>query len=236
MANDAAFVSLFCPQCGGGISATDEVIICPYCGTRLLRRVAPPAGDAPSTAETPGRPRLSQGIRFTPFTYTDPACGLEAFHLLIPSGWQVMGGVQWNYNNPAAPASIGFRVYNPGGPEAFEAFPNLGFFWTNEPMMRMYYPPGSLYNGSEVHEPLNAQQFFRQIFLPRARPVTGVQIVSEEHLPDLANRMHTYIPLNPRPPQMVVDGGCACATTAMARTWRRTSTARSRWCARPCRA
>jgi hypothetical protein len=133
--------------------------------------------------------------------------GIEALRMLVPSGWQSSGGVLWRLNNPGMPAVISLTVYNPTGEEALEILPSLGFTWTNNPMVTMMFPVGSLYFGNEVRPPMDALQALRQIIVPRARGNTqGLQIVREERLPDLAQQAKSQNPL-PQETPTVADGG-----------------------------
>ena len=121
--------------------------------------------------------------------------GTEVFRMLIPADWQFEGGVQWVMNNPGMPAVGAFRAYNPQGVEAFEAFPNLPFFWTNNPMVTMQFPPGSFYFGNEVRPPASALQVLQEIVIPRHRgQMPGLQVVAQEQLPQLAQQMRANDP------------------------------------------
>ncbi|MCR4407769.1 MAG: hypothetical protein NUW24_12755 [Anaerolineae bacterium] len=87
---------------------------------------------------------------------------------------------------------------NPEGEEAFEVFPNISFYWTNNPMVLMTFPIGSLYFGNEVRPPAGAQQVLREIVVPRHRGrVQGLRIVHEESLPDLPNQVRAASPAAP---------------------------------------
>jgi hypothetical protein len=188
-----------CPQCGAAIQALEESIICQYCGTRLFRQSI----SSPSSPETP--PVLMKGMKFSTITCKDlQGTGMNAFRLLIPTGWQFQGGVTWLNDNPGMPAVVAFRVQNPAGLEAFEVFPNQSFYWTNNPMSMLTFPIGSRYYGNEVRPPMNAQQSLRQIVLPRFYPNQQISILKEEHLPDLPNLVRTT-PIDPNVPLMA-DG------------------------------
>lgn len=178
-----------CPQCGGSLPPTGgDRLICEYCGSSLIRLSA-----GNRTEEQPW------GVRLRTVSCTDDqGVGGEAFRLLIPADWTFQGGVQWLMNNPGMPAVIGFRAQNPHGVEAFEAFPNLPFYWTNNPMFSMTFPPGSMYYGNEVRPPGPALQVLREIVIPRFRGrMPGLRIVGEEHLPSLAAEMQASSPVAP---------------------------------------
>jgi hypothetical protein len=98
-------------------------------------------------------------------------------------------------NNPGMPAVGAFRAYNPQGVEAFEAFPNLPFFWTNNPMVTMQFPPGSVYFGNEVRPLASALQVLQEVVIPRHRgQMPGLQVVAQEQLPRLAQQMRAGDP------------------------------------------
>ena len=178
---DSPYIAPHCPQCGAPLPGGGEEVTCAHCGTYLIRRPA-----ASGSGET-----FVQGIRLRPFSCVDTqGIGCEAFRLLIPAGWTFSGGVQWLLNNPAMPAVIAFQVHSPTGTEAFEVLPNLSFTWSNNPMVQMTMPVGSLYFGSEVRPPMGAQQALREIVLPRfRRQMPGLRLVREEALPELAAQL-----------------------------------------------
>ena len=80
--------------------------------------------------------RGEEVIRFKIYKYIDTqGIGIEAFRMLIPGDWEFDGGLKWRLDNPGIPVEANFRIRNPRGSEAFEVFPNLPFFWTNNPMI-----------------------------------------------------------------------------------------------------
>jgi hypothetical protein len=176
-----------CPQCGAPLPPVDSVrITCTYCGSSLIRQKA-------STDESPAG---VWGMRLKTISCVDQqGIGVEAFRLLIPADWEFEGGVHWLMNNPGRPAFITFRAYNPQGEEAFEAFPNIPCYWTNNPMVKMMFPMGSLYYGNEVRPPAPALQVLQEIVVPRYRgQMSGLQVVTQEHLPNLAQQLRASSP------------------------------------------
>ncbi len=167
------FIHLACPRCGATLQMQGEVFQCPYCQAKLiLKRTAQSHRNA-----SPGV--VVSGFSLQPFAYYDPQSGLEAFSILVPQGWQVNGGVTWVMERPAAPAQISLQLANPNGLEAFEVFPNLYFTWTNNPLIAMTKPEGSLYFGFEVRQPLPARDGMRQYVLPRYRRIQGLSVADE---------------------------------------------------------
>ena len=179
-----------CPQCGASLPPVDsERITCAYCGSSLIRQGA-------STDESPAG---AWGMRLKTISCVDQqGIGVEAFRLLIPADWEFEGGVQWVMNNPGRPAFITFRAYSPQGEEAFEAFPNIPCYWTNNPMVKMMFPMGSQYYGNEVRPPAPALQVLQEIVVPRYRgQMPGLQVVDQEHLPSLAKQLRASSPAAP---------------------------------------
>jgi hypothetical protein len=84
------------------------------------------------------------------------------------------------------PSVTAFRVFNPKGREEFEVFPNHCFFWTNNTQLLGMFPPGSRYFGSEVRQPVTAQQALRNIILDEERgDFQNVKILKDEDVPAL---------------------------------------------------
>ena len=167
------FIRLDCPRCGATLQMDGDVFNCPYCRAKLiLKRAASARQDASATT-------VLDGFSLKPFAYYDPQTNLEAFSLLVPLAWQVSGGVTWLPERPAAPAQIGLQLANPDGLEAFEVFPNLYFTWTNNPLIQLTKPAGSLYFGFEVRQPVAARQAMRQFVLPRYRHIQNPSVVEE---------------------------------------------------------
>jgi hypothetical protein len=190
-----------CPQCGADLPpASGERISCAYCGSSLIR--LQPAAEAEGAREKAAEGAGSWGVRLKRISCVDQVAsegtrgiGVEAFHMLIPADWQFEGGVQWVMNNPGMPAVVAFRAYNPQGVEAFEAFPNLPFYWTNNPMVTMMFPVGSYYYGNEVRPPAPALQALQEIVVPRYRgQMADLQVVAQEHLPELAQQLRANDP------------------------------------------
>jgi hypothetical protein len=55
------------------------------------------------------------------------------------------------------------RIRNPRGSEEFEVFPNLPFFWTNNPLVLATNPPGSKYFGNVVRQPPQSARILQTI-------------------------------------------------------------------------
>ncbi|MDY6987510.1 MAG: hypothetical protein SWQ30_05570 [Thermodesulfobacteriota bacterium] len=158
-------------------------------------------GDRGKASRPPGSSasEMGAGLRFKTFSYLDrQGTGIEAFRMLIPSDWQFEGGIKWVLDNPGMPASASFRVWNPTGTEEFEVFPTQPFFWTNNQMILSMFPIGSRYFGNEVRPPANPVEAIKEIVIPRFRHnVSGLRIVNEQPLPDLARAVGAGTPPQP---------------------------------------
>jgi hypothetical protein len=134
-----------------------------------------------------------RGLRLRRFNCTDTeGTGLELFRMLAPVGWQFQGGCRWVLDNPGMPAVVAFKIWNPGGAEMFEVLPNMNFTWNRGSLAGIMQPTGSRYFGAEVRPPMSIQEALRGLVLPRYRPqVGGLQIVTEEPLPDLPSQVRS---------------------------------------------
>ena len=122
---------------------------------------------------------------FDTYEYTDPACGLEVFRLLIPKDWRVDGSVRWSMT-PALPIQVRFRFYNPKGAEELNFFPTLSYFWTGNRQTLSLKPPGSLMYGSVVAQPIGLHAAFNSVVIPGARKnIQDVRTISEKDVPQL---------------------------------------------------
>lgn len=91
-----------------------------------------------------------QGMQtFKKFVVIDEnGTGKEAFSLLIPSDWSANGKVQWNLNNPAAPATASLVAQDQKNNAQFEVFPSEFLFHSTYPTLG--FPVGSRYMGQLV--------------------------------------------------------------------------------------
>lgn len=178
-------------------------LLLPGCGNRKgapeTSREANHASDTrpASSARPPMRFRTEVCIDRT-------GTGQEAFRMLIPADWKFDGGITWIMDNPGMPTTAWLRASNPAAPEELEVFPNQSFFWTDNPMNRQMFPPGSKYFGAEVRSPLGPVDALKGIVLKRFRtPVQSLSVVKEERLPDLA----AALGVARQEPGMSADGG-----------------------------
>jgi hypothetical protein len=122
---------------------------------------------------------------FVTYKYIDPACGLEAFRLLIPKGWRAEGSVKWSMT-PALPIQVRFRFYNPNGSEELNFLPSHSYFWTSNRQTLALKPPGSQMYGSTVAQPVGLRAAFNSVVIPGARKnAQGLRTLSETDVPEL---------------------------------------------------
>lgn len=179
------------PRCSLAVLAS-VVVVAAGCGQRAggPSRSAGAAVDPPARVQqaraAAGSP--SAAMRFAPHRCVDSeGLGIEAFNVLVPQGWKFTGGIRWRLDNPAFPAYASCRVEDSAGLVAFEVFPNLPCFWTNNPMVAGMFPPGSKYFGSTVHQPLGAADALSGLVLPAFRSgVDGLEITGGGQVPELA--------------------------------------------------
>ncbi len=157
-----------------------------------LAQPRPSGSPTPTVASSPpaaasAMPARGNTVRFLRSSVLDDQSmiGGEAFSVLIPADWQIEGGVAWRMH-PAVPAYLALRVNSPDRLETVEAFPALMFVWAEGGIPLC--PPGSMYLGNEVAEPLNDPvAYVQQIILPRFRRNLPLpQITGTEELPKVA--------------------------------------------------
>jgi hypothetical protein len=156
----------------------------PLAQTRTNAAPVQPPPSRTTTTLVSGQGNTMRFVRYS--VIDDPAMiGGEAFSMLIPADWQVEGGLAWRLH-PAVPAYIALRVSNPNRTEALEAFPAIMFVWAEGGIP--LYPPGSIYLGNEVAEPLeDPVVYIKQVLLPRFRKNLPLpRFVETEELPKVA--------------------------------------------------
>ncbi len=132
-----------------------------------------------------GPPGAGDELRLRRLSVTDPMMGgEEAFSMLVPVDWRVEGGIVWR-PELATLAYAAMRISNPQGPEMLEVFPNIPFTWNERGYIG--FPPGSLYLGMYVQQPIwDAQQYVQSIALAQFRQGVNARIVGRQELPDIA--------------------------------------------------
>ena len=152
-------------------------------------------------------------LRFRKYSVMDPqGIGGEAASMLIPTDWQVDGGVVWRAH-PALPAYAALRAIAPGGLTQLEAFPQMPFVDGIREMTARsaqiagpqiaaqaaaQWPEGANYMGNEVRRVVRSPQaFIEQFVLPRYRQNVQYRIVKYEDAPKLAEAVLGAQPHNP---------------------------------------
>ncbi len=166
------------------ISVKNIIVTAIFCGIFSISHMT--GGTLAQAANREGERNAVHSQTFVIFKYTDPMTSMEAFRLLIPKGWQCDGSITWSAN-PALPAQSRFRFYNPNGPEEFNLFPTLSYFWTNNQLSLRTNPPGSLWFGTPVAEPIDVHAAFTKVIIPSSRKnISGLMIIREQEVPELA--------------------------------------------------
>ncbi len=117
---------------------------------------------------------------------------VEAFRFLIPTDWQVEGGVRWtgDIGCPYNIVEAAIRAASPDGGTGIEAFPTHTWAWNDDPMSRQVAAQGQAATGAkscEMSPPVGAAAYLKQVVVPRyRRSAQGLRVVTEEPLADLA--------------------------------------------------
>jgi DNA-directed RNA polymerase subunit RPC12/RpoP len=188
MSSDNPYVSLHCPRCGAILPSSSDEIVCEYCSARLILRRTLSARQG-ADVET-GPDLVVAGERLDPYLCQDAHTGMAAFRILIPQGWQFLGGIGWTHQRPSAPVGMAFQIVSPDGRRAIDAMPTLHFTWSGPSLMSFLTPSGSMHLGYEVRKPVSAQQAVCDYLLPRFRPLPGLEVLSAEDDPAWVHRLY----------------------------------------------
>ena len=106
-------------------------------------------------------------VRFEDSTgFEQPA---EAFSVLLPKGWTRSGGILWK--SPAAcrgeMVSASWQAASPDGAMRFVALPIHAWNAASEPMMGQAMQIAASQGGCEVAGPVTAEQYLREVLVPR---------------------------------------------------------------------
>ena len=122
-------------------------------------------------------------IRFRTEVIKDPMSnGIEAFRMLVPTGWSRRGGVVWNlrYSNVA---SVSMTVTDAAHHQGLQVFPAIPQVWDPG---RYLGPPGTNYLGMEVRQPVSAAGLIEQLIVPAFRGSLHPTVLRETRLPKVA--------------------------------------------------
>ena len=138
-------------------------------------------------ASAPPVASQTASLRLRPLVVNDPMVdNVEAFRMLVPESWRMEGGIVWR-QELATLAYLQMRVAEPAGVRALEVFPNIPYTWSERGYIG--FPPGSLYLGMYVVQPMDADAFVRSVLLPQMRGKVRATIVRSEPLPELAQQV-----------------------------------------------
>ncbi len=86
---------------------------------------------------------------------------VEAFSMLVPSGWKAEGGIKWGSVGGCRGEMINSIVTltSPDGAFSFHALPGRAFSFANDQMMVQALRAGAQAGGCAVNQPFNASQF-----------------------------------------------------------------------------
>lgn len=132
-----------------------------------------------SSSEKPSAPKkaagnFKEGVDYTTFErvrildrkgFEQPA---EAFSLLLPKGWKSDGEIIWTGPNTTCDGTNArFRASSPDGKYSFEIFPSTVWSWTsNQELLQMQQNSSSGSPFCSVGEPMNAEQYMKNVFGP----------------------------------------------------------------------
>jgi len=126
-------------------------------------------------------------LRLRPLVVNDPMVdNVEAFRMLVPESWRMEGGIVWQ-GELATLAYLQMRVAEPSGVRALEVFPIIPYTWNERGYLG--FPPGSLYLGMYVVQPMDPDAYVRGMLLPQMRGTVRPTIVRSEPLPDLVKEV-----------------------------------------------
>lgn len=131
-----------------------------------------PGKGAPRSAS--GRLRLKRCTVVDSSGFGEP---MEAYSILIPSGWEGQGSVRWvqSFDVPANTVQLSFHASTPDGRTGFSLFPT--HTWTHSNMG--FGPVGP--------PPLGAVGYVEQMLLPRSRNhVENLRVLERTPLPEVA--------------------------------------------------
>jgi len=131
-----------------------------------------------------GEAAAGKALRFKRVSCVDrEVMRAEAFSFLAPADWEFQGGISWPLQTVAMPANVAFTVKSPDGAEQLEAFPNLAYFWTNNPTILRLFPVGARYFGAEVRPIMQPTEVLQKVIIPlHRRGVGNLRVVEAKAL------------------------------------------------------
>jgi hypothetical protein len=172
-----------------------------------------PSAAPPASGQNPLDPGPKKAVadpaslmRFETYVLQDDPRGIggEVGRWLIPAGWKVQGGMQWDLSN-GFPAQVNIRIYDPNSAAAFGAYPGLFFYWGADNRL---FPQGTKYGGSLVEPPMKDQfEALNKVLIPQFRKdLANARIVDQEKLPKLSQLVFKNLPPGPGVQGLVASG------------------------------
>jgi len=93
----------------------------------------------------------------------------EAFSVLLPKGWKHEGGIHWKALNECRGELVtaSWSANSPDGAIRIVSLPGQSWGWASDPMMQQSMMMGARNGGCETGMPIQAEQYFREVFAPR---------------------------------------------------------------------
>jgi hypothetical protein len=110
---------------------------------------------------------IMERVRFMDNTgFERPA---EAFSVLLPKGWKHDGGIIWKSLQECRGEMVGARwsAGSPDGAIRFVSLPGHSWAWASDQMMQQTLMMQAQNGGCEMGMPIQAEQYFREVFAPR---------------------------------------------------------------------
>lgn len=151
-------------------------------------QAVPPAADAAANAGSPARTAnyvegrdymILERARFMDDTgFERPA---EAFSVLVPRGWTHDGGIVWKGLQECRAEMVSGRwnVSSPDGAIRFQSLPTHAWGSASDSMMRQALQMQAQAGGCEVAGVIDAEQYLREVFAPRALQGATITEVKE---------------------------------------------------------
>ncbi len=93
----------------------------------------------------------------------------EAFSVLLPKGWKHEGGIRWRGLNECRGEMVtaSWNASSPDGSIRIVSLPGHSWGWASDPMMQQQMMMGAQNGGCETGFPIQAEQYFREVFAQR---------------------------------------------------------------------
>jgi hypothetical protein len=152
-------------------------------------------GDGQTPTKTGEKSKGAQSgevLRLKKISVPDPMIGGDAFTMLIPEGWKVEGGVQWQFQW-ANLVTGKMRAFDPKSSAVLEVLPVTPACFDESG--RMFLQPGANYMGSYViAPPRDVKQYVEAIFVPLFRKdVEGLKVGALVPLPAVAKAVEKNV-------------------------------------------